>query len=225
MTGKKRDIGFFVEIFFNHLKEGVWMEAGAIILSGGKSSRMGTNKALLKINEKTNIERIVAQLKRIFDDIILVTNDPETYGFLNVRITSDHYPGKGPLAGLHAGLVASRFEKNLIVACDMPFISADLASVLVNHVENYDAVIPVINGRKHPLFSVFKKNTITRIEESIGNDDLRMQGFLDYLHVLYMTEKDLTEYSEDSLGRIFYNMNNLDEYETAKIWAKHQEGM
>lgn len=195
------------------------MKTGAIILSGGKSSRMGTNKALLKINEKTNIERIVAQIRKDFDDIILVTNNPETYGFLNVKITTDLYPGKGPLAGLHAGLLASRFEENLIVACDMPFISSKLAKELVNRIENYDAVIPVINGRQHPLFSVFQKRNIANIEESIKKGHLRMRGLLEDLHVLYLTEKELPEYSKESLECIFFNMNNPNEYENAKRLA------
>jgi molybdopterin-guanine dinucleotide biosynthesis protein A len=201
------------------------MEAGVIILAGGKSSRMGTNKALLKISEKTNIERMVVQLKKLFDEIILVTNDPETYGFLNVKVTTDHYPDKGPLAGLHAGLSASRFEKNVIVACDLPFISSEFARDLVNRIGNYDAVIPVINGRQHPLFSVFKKKNIERIAESIENGQLRMRGLLDQLHVLYLTEKDLTDYSKESLERIFFNMNHPNEYEDAKKWAEaeHQE--
>ena len=107
------------------------MKAGAIILSGGKSSRMGTNKALLPFKEKTNIERIRDELRSLFDDIILVTNDPESYEFLKIKTVSDKYPGKGPLAGVHAGLMASNYEENIVVACDMPFVSADLAGTLV----------------------------------------------------------------------------------------------
>src|SRR3954469_4803909 len=107
------------------------MKAAAIILSGGKSSRMGTNKALLKINEKTNIKRITDTLKVLFNDIILVTNDPEDYQFLGVKMVSDHYPGQGPLAGVHAGLLASPHETNFVVACDMPFVSVGLAELLV----------------------------------------------------------------------------------------------
>src|SRR3954453_3010010 len=121
------------------------MKAAAIILSGGKSSRMGTNKALLKINEKTNIERIADTLKLSFNDIILVTNHPEDYQFLGLKMVSDYYPDKGPLAGVHAGLLSSTYDTNFIVACDMPFVSGELAEVLVQKCGDYDAVIPVIN--------------------------------------------------------------------------------
>jgi molybdenum cofactor guanylyltransferase len=199
------------------------MKAGAIILSGGKSSRMGTNKALLEINQRPNIERIASQLKRNFDELILVTNDPEAYQFLDLATVSDRYPGKGPLAGIHAGLAASKSEINLIVACDMPFISTELALDLVNQIGNYDAVIPVINGKQHPLFSVFKKKTIVKIEESIKNNCLKMQSLVNHLDVLYITENNLQEFTKSNLERIFFNMNHPNEYEHAKEWAKREQ--
>ncbi|HJV17154.1 MAG TPA: molybdenum cofactor guanylyltransferase [Bacillales bacterium] len=199
------------------------MKVGAIILSGGKSSRMGTNKALLEINQKPNIERIASQLKRNFDELILVTNDPEAYQFLDLTTVRDRYPKKGPLAGIHAGLTASRCEVNLIVACDMPFISVKLALDLVHQIGNYDAVIPVINGKQHPLFSVFKKKTIVKIEESIKNNCLKMQSLVNHLDVLYITENNLQEYTKSNLERIFFNMNHPNEYEHAKEWAKREQ--
>lgn len=199
------------------------MKAAAIILSGGKSSRMGTNKALLKINEKTNIERIADTLRLLFDELILVTNDPETYKFLEVKIVNDHYPGMGPLAGVHAGLIASNYDLNFVVACDMPFVSGELAEALVNNGAHYDAVIPVLNGRQQPLFSVFQKRTADQIGECINNERLRMKHLLDDLHVLYMTEQELQAYSSVDLDRVFFNMNHPNEYEEAKKWAESNQ--
>nr|WP_263324102.1 molybdenum cofactor guanylyltransferase [Neobacillus sp. Marseille-Q6967] len=196
------------------------MKAAAIILSGGKSSRMGTNKALLKINEKTNIESIADNLKLYFDDIILVTNQMDLYRFLGVKMTSDQYPGMGPLAGIHAGLSVSDYDINLIVACDMPFVSGELALTLINNSSHHDAVVPVINGKQQPLFSVFKKETAKKIEQSIENGRLSMKHLLDELNVLYVTENELQAYSSDDLERVFFNMNHPHEYEEAKQWAE-----
>lgn len=196
------------------------MKAAAIILSGGKSSRMGTNKALLKINEKTNIERIADTLKLLFDDIILVTNDPETYQFLGLKMVADHYPNMGPLAGVHAGLMASDYDLNFIVACDMPFVSGELAEVLVNKCSHYDAVIPVINGMQHPLFAVFQKKTAEKVAQSIVDGRLRIRHLLEHLNVLNVTEKDLQAYNGIDLERVFFNMNHPNEYEDAKKWAE-----
>jgi molybdenum cofactor guanylyltransferase len=196
------------------------MKAAAIILSGGKSSRMGTNKALLKINEKTNIERIADALKLYFDDIILVTNHPESYEFLGLTMVNDQFPGMGPLAGLHAGLEASEYQTNFIVACDMPFVSAELASTLVQFCKEYDAVIPVINGIRHPLFAVFKKEIAAEAARCIQEGSLRMRHLLDRINVLYVTEKEMQSVGQLDLDRVFFNMNHPNEYEDAKKWAE-----
>jgi molybdenum cofactor guanylyltransferase len=192
------------------------MKAGAIILSGGKSSRMGKNKALLPFKDKTNIERIRDELQSLFDDIILVTNDPESYEFLNLKTVSDEFPGKGPLAGIHAGLMASDYEENIVVACDMPFISADLAATLVQNLKHNDAIIPVINGKQHPLFAAYQKRIVPEIEACLTEDRLRVIHLLDKLNVRYLEENDLQAYSDGSLDEIFFNMNVPEEYEEAK---------
>jgi molybdenum cofactor guanylyltransferase len=197
------------------------MIVGAIILSGGQSSRMGTNKALLPISEKPNIERIKDELDKNFDEMILVTNHPEVYDFLKMKMVSDHYPGKGPLAGIHAGLLASSYEVNLVVACDMPFVSAGLGTILVENLREYDAVVPIIGGTKHPLFAVYRKKVAEEIKSCLENNSLRMIHLLDNLNVLYMTEEDLQTFTKESLEQIFFNMNHPEEYEFAKKWAKN----
>ena len=108
------------------------MKTTGIILAGGKSSRMGTNKALLTIDGKTVIERIVNQLEQIVDEIIVVTNPFHDYEFLQLPMVEDKWKGMGPLAGIEAGLNASTTERNLIVACDMPFISIELGKYLLS---------------------------------------------------------------------------------------------
>ncbi|MDQ0200927.1 molybdenum cofactor guanylyltransferase [Neobacillus ginsengisoli] len=196
------------------------MKAAAIILSGGNSRRMGTNKALLKINEKTTIERIAGELRGFFDDILLVTNEPEVYRFLGLKMVPDHYPGRGPLAGVHAGLTASECEVNFVVACDMPFVSGQLAASLVNKVREYDAVVPVISGKQHPLYAVYNKKIAGRASQCIVNGQLRMKKVLDQLNVLFVTEEDLQTDSSITLDHCFFNMNHPEEYEEAKKWAE-----
>ncbi|WP_041580804.1 molybdenum cofactor guanylyltransferase [Bacillus sp. 1NLA3E] len=199
------------------------MKAGGIILSGGKSSRMGTNKAFLKINQKPNIERVKNELEKLVDDIILVSNDPEEYQFLNIKTVTDDFPGKGPLAGIHAGLKASSSQANLVVACDMPFVSAKLGSILLNQASDYDAVIPVINGRQQMLFAVYQKGILEEIEKCIEGNNLSIKHVLDSFNVCYLTEEELHDYSSGSLNRIFFNMNSPEEYEHAKKWAETEE--
>jgi molybdenum cofactor guanylyltransferase len=198
------------------MKKVLEMNAGAIILSGGQSRRMGTNKALLPISEKPNIERIKEELEKNFEEMILVTNHQEVYDFLKIKMVSDHYPGKGPLAGIHAGLLATSHEVNLVVACDMPFVSAGLGAILVENLREYDAVVPIIGGTKHPLFAVYRKKIVEEIKTCLENNSLRMIHLLANINVLYMTEEDLQSYNKESLEQIFFNMNHPEEYEWAK---------
>ncbi len=191
------------------------MDAGAIILAGGLSSRMGTNKAFLDVGGVTNIERIRNTLQIEFRDLLLVTNHMEEYQFLNLPMVCDQYPGKGPLAGIHAGLSVSTQPVNFIVACDMPFISVNLARFLVEQIEDYDIVVPSIDGQLHTLFSVFKKSAAPVIEESIKNNKFRIQDVFKDLKVKVITEEELKITNED-LAIAFFNMNTIDDYEQVK---------
>jgi molybdenum cofactor guanylyltransferase len=199
------------------------MNAGAIILSGGQSRRMGTNKALLPIPEKPTVERIKDELQGQFAEMILVTNHLEAYQFLNLKMTSDIYPGKGPLAGIHAGLIAATHDVNIVVACDMPFVSEGLARVLVEHLKEHDAVVPVIDGKMHPLFAVYRKTIIPEIENCLKTDSLRMIHLFEKINVRYLTEQDLAQFNDESLAQIFFNMNHPEEYEKAKEWAEQRK--
>ncbi|WP_071461448.1 molybdenum cofactor guanylyltransferase [Bacillus massilinigeriensis] len=199
------------------------MKAGAIILAGGKSSRMGTNKALLPLNEKMNIERIKDELQSVFDDIILVTNDPETYEFLNIRTVPDAYPGQGPLAGLQAGLHASHYEENIVVACDMPFITAEIGMNIVKGLKHFDAVIPVIDEKQHPLFAAYQKRTAAVAKSCLEEGHLRMKDFLRNLDVFYLNEIALAAFGDVDTEKAFFNMNHPHEYDEAKKWTENRK--
>lgn len=185
---------------------------------------MGTNKALLPFKDQTNIERIKDELSGRFDEMILVTNEPEAYTFLNMKTVSDEFPGKGPLAGLHAGLNASFYEYNIVVACDMPFASAEVASKLVPFLQDYDAVIPVINGKRHPLFAAYRKRIAQEIGACLQQDRLRMIHLLEKLTVCYLKEEDL-QLPDSHLERVFFNMNHPNEYENAKAWVEKENSL
>lgn len=196
------------------------MKASGIILAGGQSSRMGENKALLDIAGQTNIERIKEQLQSVFSDVFLIANIKEPYEFLNIEIIHDVYKGKGPLAGIHAGLNASSDDINFFVACDMPFVSAELARYFAEVCENYDAVVPRINGKLHPLFSVFRKSTLPKIEYCLQEDNLRIRDLLDDLNVRVLDEKDIASVIPDNMERVFYNMNYPSDYQEVKQWLE-----
>ncbi|GIN63133.1 putative molybdenum cofactor guanylyltransferase [Robertmurraya siralis] len=192
------------------------MEATGIILAGGKSSRMGTNKALLRIDGKSVIEHVVAELDSIVNNIIIVTNSFEDYAFLNLPMVEDEWKGMGPLAGIHAGLSATKTEQNLLVACDMPFISAQLGSVLLGQLAEYQVAVPKISDKIHPLFAAYRKEVKEEAKAALEQKQLRIRGMFRNIHVKIMDEKELNDYGIKLSESDLFNMNHPEEYEQAK---------
>lgn len=192
------------------------MEATGIILAGGKSSRMGTNKALLRIDGKSVIEHVVAELDSIVNNIIIVTNSFEDYAFLNLPMVEDEWKGMGPLAGIHAGLSATKTEQNLLVACDMPFISAQLGSVLLGQLAEYQVAVPKIADKIHPLFAAYRKEVKEEAKAALEQKQLRIRGMFRNIHVKIMDEKELNDYGIKLSESDLFNMNHPEEYEQAK---------
>jgi len=194
------------------------MNTTAIILAGGKSSRMGKNKALLPMRDKTNIARIARELEKVTKELLIITNTPEDYRFLGYPLTTDLYPGLGPLAGIHAGLSSSKTEVNIAVACDMPFVHAGIANEMLLAAEGYDAVVPEIEGRLQPLFAVYRKSCLPELTSCLDNHELKVRGFLAAITVKIMKEKDFQLYEEHPhlFSSLFFNMNMPEEYKQAK---------
>lgn len=199
------------------------MEATGIILAGGKSSRMGTNKALLEINGATVIENVVEELKSVVNNIIIVTNSFEEYEFLQLPMVEDLWKGKGPLAGIQAGLSSSTTEKNLIVACDMPFISAELGTILLNELTDYQAVVPEISGQLHPLFAAYQRDIGKEIERALEANQLRIRGIFENIHVKIMNDPALSNLGFQIKDANFFNMNHPEEYEQARTMSINEE--
>ncbi|QED49782.1 molybdenum cofactor guanylyltransferase [Cytobacillus dafuensis] len=200
------------------------MRTTGIIMAGGKSSRMGTNKALLKIEGKSVIEKIAAELKKSVSEIIIVTNTFEDYQSLGYPMVHDQWKGMGPLAGIHAGLEASHTDKNLVVACDMPFISSELGTILLTFLEDYQAAVPNISGQLHPLFAAYRKGVLKELDASLQKQELRIRQFLDKVNTKTVTEADLQEAEFHYRERHLFNMNHPVEFEEAlKIENGHLE--
>src|ERR1043165_3098179 len=94
------------------------------IQAGGQSSRMGEDKALKLFLGRPLIQRVIERLQPIADEIIVTTNRPEDYAFLNQRLVSDLKPGRGALGGLYTAIASAKYEIVGVVACDMPFVSS-----------------------------------------------------------------------------------------------------
>jgi len=143
----------------------MYKKATAIILAGGKSSRMGDDKSFLIVNGEPLIKTIVDQLKSHFGEIIIGSNEIEKYSFLDIPVIPDIEKDKGPLMGIYSCVKASSNDINFVTACDIPVINVNFINNMINLSSNADIVIPIKDKDKYePLFAIYKKSIIQEAE-------------------------------------------------------------
>lgn len=191
------------------------MHSCGVVLAGGKSSRMGTNKSLLHIKENQPvIQHIFEEMKQINDETIIITNHPEQYDFLQATKVGDRYLDMGPLAGLETAMYHINADSFTIAACDMPFINRNIYTYLKQQLQSYDAVVPIFNEKMHPLAGVYKRKVLPSIQRQLQLHDLRVKSFFTDINVLYVD--DFSSFSQAAAKKHFFNMNHPSEYEQAK---------
>lgn len=180
----------------------------AIILSGGRAKRMaGFDKAFLKIKNEPLIRRQVRLLRRCFDKVIIVTNSPQKYkGLRSVRLITDIVSHQGPLGAILSGLEASPDQYNFVIACDMPFINTRLIKYMYKNISGYDAVVPKINNRYEPLFSVYSKSCLCYIKKMISKKSLKISGLFPSIKLRVVTKNEISQFAPPE--KIFANINN-----------------
>jgi len=185
-----------------------------IILAGGESRRMGTDKALLDINGRPMIEHVLAVFAGLFKKTIIVTNTPDRYRMYGVELTSDVLDIRGPLTGIYSGLLRSRDEYNFVAACDMPFLNPRLIAYMGELAAGHDAVVPMFGGGfLEPLHAIYRKGIFPVIEMQVRKQDRRIRGMFDHIQVRYVTEEEIVRF--DPLKKSFRNLNTPKEYKEA----------
>lgn len=198
-------------------------QISGIILSGGQNSRMKTNKAFLKIDNQYIIENTISELKKFCSEIIIVTNEPELYNNLGVKVITDVIPRRGPLSGIHAGLLAAGNFQSFVVACDMPFINGELARYMVEHATDCDVLVPQVGDYLQPLFAVYSKNCLPPIESCLKRDMRKIIAFYHEVRVKYLSEIIIRKYVDTE--KVFYNVNTPEELDRAQRWDSRQVGV
>jgi molybdopterin-guanine dinucleotide biosynthesis protein A len=204
-----------------------------IVLAGGRSSRLGRQKALVKIGEKGLIENTVDILVSISQEVLVVTSKEQLASIASVnlkaRIVIDIYSGKAALGGIYTGLTNASMQYGLVVACDMPFLNGALLSYLFNIAPGYDVVVPRVNGKIELLHAVYSKNCLDKVKQLLEEDTLQISKLLDMVNIRYVDDKEIEQFDPDHLS--FFNINTLDDLNVAdKLIAnksdsiKHKEG-
>lgn len=180
-----------------------------VILSGGKCRRMGVNKAFLEINGERLIDKTVRLFRGLFDEVILVTNEPLSYSYLDVTIVSDIMKGTGALGGVYSGLYYASSSHAFVVACDMPFLNRSFVEHMIGSIGCYDIVVPENDGCLEPLHAVYAKSCLPAIKDLLMRGELKIIDLYKELKVLVIPEKRIKELAPNT--NMFINVNTKED--------------
>ncbi len=201
----------------------MYSDITGIILSGGKSTRMGENKSLLMLNGKTIIEHVVEKMRGLFSKVILITNQPDEYGFLGIEMFEDVFKFKGPLAGIHSGLVNSRTEKNFVISCDLPLMTKEMIIFIVDHKIEKPITVTKADGFIQQLCGVYAKKCIPICEELLAKEEPTPRhgsvhkSKCKVLQLLEIADAEILDAEKIPCYQhgMFLNMNRKEDYEKA----------
>ena len=192
----------------------------AVILAGGKSSRMGFDKQFLEIHEKRLLDTQIHKLRKEFDEIIVVSNKITQYSNVNYKIVCDEIKEIGPLGGIHVGLKNSASHYAYITACDMPIISNDYIRFMKEKVKgNVEACVTKTENRIEPFNGFYSINIIDKIEELIAKNSTSIFALLSNINTIYINEEDAKKISGNL--NMFVNLNNKEDLESYIISLKN----
>lgn len=161
-------------------RPGTPIDAGAVILAGGESRRMGANKCMLPYQGRPLIQHVAEQLEPLFQEVRVSTNTPETYRFLDLAIVADETPGAGPLMGVCSALATARQPWTFIVAADIPEIPVKLVRELARARDDVLIVVPEdSSGRYQPLFAFYHRELVPEIRDLLAAGHRRMYDLLE----------------------------------------------
>ena len=186
----------------------------AMVLAGGRSRRMGADKATLELQGATLLERAVRALLSDYEEVLVIAAPgqalPQIAG-QRVRILRDEYPDNGPLAGICTGLKAVEAEYCPVVACDMPFLNPRLLTFLVDIAVHgkYEAVVPEVGGQLQYLHAVYARSMVLPIEEALIENRLALRTFLKGRNIKVITEVEATPF--DPTLRFVFNINTRED--------------
>lgn len=188
-----------------------------IILVGGKSSRMGFDKAFLKINGITLFERVLLACKKVFDKIILIGDSGKRFAAYSLEVYEDIYPGSA-LGGLYTGLFYAKTPYIFVSACDMPYASEIMIQHIVSRTKGFDAVVPQTSEGLEPLFAVYSKKCLEPMERLLQSGNFRIFDFYPEVRTNYLAASEL--FRPDSLRRALLNLNTPEEVEKIDMEIK-----
>jgi molybdenum cofactor guanylyltransferase len=178
----------------------------AIILAGGRSSRMKEDKGLVYFNGKMLVKHVIESVKKLTNDIIIITANA-AYNQLGYPCLEDEMKDKGPLGGILTGLVNSSTQKNILLGCDLPFLSENILSGLINNSGDEDVLLTEHLGKAEPLCSLYDRSCITHLRSQIEQNQLKITNALKGLKTRVISFDNENWF----VGNEFTNINSIAE--------------
>ena len=194
----------------------------AVILTGGKSSRMGQPKALLSFDGEPLIVHTVRTLRRLFSDIVVVAAPEQELPSLSVTLVRDQIAYQGPVGGILYGLRAAQSELCFVTSCDAPFLNLDLIAFLVAQMSDSDVVVPYWQERLQPLHAVYRRSVTPLLQEQLERGELRPIFLYKKVRTREVSPEEIRRFDPEGLS--FRNMNSPEDYQAAlALWQKNRE--
>jgi len=188
-----------------------------VIQAGGESRRMGEDKAILDFAGQAMIERVISRIKHLADEVLITTNNPLKYRFLKLPLIPDVVPRRGALGGLFTAINAANYPIVAVVACDMPFINANLIKAEIDLLEQTqsDLVIPQTSAGMEPFHAVYRREAcIPPIKSALDSGQWRVDAWFDQVELYPLSTEIILKYDPQLLS--FFNVNSPQDLETAR---------
>lgn len=194
-----------------------------VIQAGGLSTRMGEDKALKQFLGKPLIERVIERLNPIADELLITTNQPQNYSFLNKRLIPDLQPDRGPLGGLFTAISSASHPYVGVVACDMPFASHKFFETATNLMTEKEAQVVIVKSDEgyEPFHALYRKEIcLPVIKSAIDNNQWRVVSWLSQVKLYEINQDEMK--TIDPTGLCFWNVNTPEEFAQAEQIAKNK---
>lgn len=194
-------------------------DASAVVLVGGKSSRMGRPKALLPFDGEPLIVHVVRALKKMFAETVVVAAPDQELPILPAILARDEVAYQGPVSGIYHGLKTATKEVCFVTSCDAPFLNLQLIAHLLTQISDYDVVVPYWQERFQPLHAVYRTSVVPLLKNQLEHGELRPIFLYDKVRTRKIPEQEIRRL--DSEGLSLLNMNSPAEYDAAlQLWNK-----
>jgi len=194
-------------------------DAAAVILVGGKSSRMGRAKALLPFDNEPLIAHVVRRLKSWFREIIVVAAPDQELPELSAVLVRDEIAYQGPVSGIYHGLKAATKDVCFVTSCDAPFLNFELIDHLLEQISDYDVVVPFWQERFQPLHAIYRTSVVPLLKEQLERGELRPIFLYDKVRTRKIQEAEIRRLDPEGLS--FLNMNSPADYDAAlQLWRE-----